>query len=268
MKFSILMSLYNNESPSNLDECLSSINNQSLMADELILVIDGPVSSSLLNIVDKWSGLLNIIKVQLSVNVGLGKALNHGLTYCKNNYIARMDTDDICLPNRFESQMSYITRNPDLAILGSNIIEFNKDKESSKGIRKVPSSYEDILKYCKFRNPFNHMSIIFNKKIIQDVGGYQHHHYMEDYNLWLRVISNGYKVENINKNLVYARSNTASLNRRRGFRYIVSEFKLALLKSDLGIQKKHVALSFFMLRATSRAMPTGILKFIYNQDRK
>ncbi|WMY74580.1 glycosyltransferase [Buttiauxella selenatireducens] len=268
MKFSILMSLYNNETASNLEECFCSLYNQSLKAEEVVLVIDGPIGSDLLAVVEKWACFLNIIKVKIDENVGLGKALNHGLKFCKNNYIARMDTDDICFPERFESQMSYLIKNPELAILGSNIIEFNRSKELSTGVRKVPFAYEDILKYCKFRNPFNHMSIIFNKKIIQEVGGYHHHYFMEDYNLWLRVISSGYKVENINKNLVYARSDSASIARRRGLKYIASEYKLALLKAELGIQKKHTALTYFMLRATSRVMPSKLLKLVYNQDRK
>ncbi|EOB3983346.1 glycosyltransferase, partial [Escherichia coli] len=120
-KISVLMSVYYKEKPAYLDEALNSLAIQTYKADEIVLVIDGQIPIQLKNVIDKWLLLLPIKTIPLEKNVGLGNALNIGLNYVTNKLVARMDTDDICVPERFEKQISYFQKNPSTIILGGAI---------------------------------------------------------------------------------------------------------------------------------------------------
>lgn len=261
--FSVLMSLYEKENPTSLDECLKSLFNQTCPANEIIVVLDGPITEQLNEILNKWVELLPLNIVLLPNNVGLGNALNIGMKSCNYNLIARMDTDDISLPNRFELQLARFQKYPDLCILGGAISEFECNTDNITGIRRVPESHEDIVKYAILKNPFNHMTVMFKKNEIVQAGGYMHHHFMEDYNLWLRVLSNGKTVGNLPDILVYARAGNVMLNRRRGFSYIGSEITLAKLKYKLGFQNILSAFGVFLMRALPRILPIYIIRKIY-----
>ncbi|WP_282807250.1 glycosyltransferase [Hafnia alvei] len=267
-KFSILMSLYKKESPDNLEECFASIEKQTLRPSEIICVFDGEIGSDLESIVFSWENKLNIKIIRLKYNVGLGKALNAGLEHCSFDLVARMDTDDICKNDRFEKQISLMNNKPNLALLGSYISEFESDISCVTGVRYVPEAYESIISYCRVKNPFNHMTVVFRKKDILNVGGYQHHPYMEDYNLWLRVISAGLVVENLPEVLVYARVGKGMLKRRSGLSYIKSEYELAKLKVNLNVQSIPSALTYFFLRSLPRLLPLSVLSYIYKSNRK
>ncbi|MEL4014800.1 glycosyltransferase [Dryocola clanedunensis] len=267
-KFSVLMSLYKNESPNNLMASLESLNRQTLRPTEIILVLDGPIGESLKKVIELWIDVLNIISVQIDKNVGLGRALNYGLGFCNYDLVARMDTDDICLTTRFEKQIQEFIYDDSLALIGTAIQEFDGDINNIVGTRAVPESPSEILNFAKYKNPFNHMTVIFKKSVVQKVGGYKHHHFMEDYNLWLRIISNGYKTKNLQEVLLLARTGNAMILRRKGLTYIKSEYQLARLKYSLGIQNIFQAAYVGIIRSLPRIMPAKILFYIYKYSRK
>lgn len=266
--FSVLMSLYTKETPGNLEQCFESLFNQTYQANEIIVVLDGPINEQLHSVINKWAEFLPLHIVPLPNNVGLGNALNIGMKSCNHALIARMDTDDICVPNRFELQIRKFSESPKLCILGGAISEFENDINISTGVRKVPETHVDILKYAVLKNPFNHMTVMFKKDEIMSVGGYMHHHFMEDYNLWLRVLSKGKTVGNIADILVYARTGNAMLNRRRGLSYIHSELILARLKHKLGFQNFLSASCILLLRSLPRLLPITLFRKIYSVMRK
>ena len=101
MKFSVLMSLYHNEAPAHLHACLASLAAQTLPADDIVLVYDGELPVALEAVVQSFQAALPLHIVRLPHNVGLGHALNQGLPHCRHEWVMRMDTDDICLPQRF-----------------------------------------------------------------------------------------------------------------------------------------------------------------------
>lgn len=268
MNFSILISLYNKENPANLHSSLLSIKNNTIHPDQIVIVFDGPINNELSDIVFSFMNLLPIDVVKLPDNVGLGNALNIGLTKCSHNIIFRMDTDDICLPNRFEKQINYIKENPHISLMGSNTEEFSEDMTISNGYRNVACEHCDIITLAKKRNPFNHMTIVFKKNAVLAVGGYQHHLYMEDYNLWLRLIAAGYKTHNLQDILVNVRAGSSMVSRRKGLTYIKSEFQLAKLKIKLKIDSPFSATVIFFMRSIPRILPTSILNIIYKKLRK
>lgn len=267
IKFSVLLSLYIKESPKYLDECFDSIwINQKLKPDEIILVIDGPITKELQKIVNKWEILISdkLVIVNLCENIGLGKALNKGLEHCSNEWVFRMDTDDICKSDRFEKQIQFIMNNPDVVLFGGQIIEFNVDISDADRKKIVPISHNEILDFCKVRSPFNHVSVAFQKSIVELVGGYQHHFLMEDYNLWLRIIGNGYKVSNLPDILLYVRVGNGMHAKRKGLEYIKSEKQLLKLKKELKLQSPIHANILFLLRSSFRLLPSSLLGKIYN----
>lgn len=268
MNFSVLLSLYRKEKPKFLKECLESLKVQSLQASEIVMVFDGVVTHELEEMVMQYTSILPIKIIRLPKNVGLGKALNEGLKHCSYNWIFRMDTDDICLPERFEKQVEFIKQHSDVVLFSGHIAEFSDDKTIITGYRKVPIGNENIKQYALSRSPFNHMAVAFRKDIIEEVGGYQHHLFLEDYNLWLRVIAQGYEVGNIDDVLLLARAGSSMVTRRRGKDYIKGEWKLFNLKRKLKLQNIFSGFFIFLLRVIPRMLPTGILKALYKYLRK
>jgi len=263
--FSVLMSLYDREEPQNLIECLESIKAQTLTANEIIIVYDGAVNERLKNIVDSFRDELNIRVVPLDNNVGLGLALQRGLENCSYDLIARMDTDDICNPVRFEKQINFMINHENIDMLGSGILEF--DEYNNERLKILPEDDSDIRKFSIWKNPFNHMTVVFRKSKVLSVGGYKHHLFMEDYNLWLRMISAECKFKNMPDILVKARIGKQMVKKRRGINYIKSEVELMKLKRSIKLTGLFYGWLVFIIRSTTRLVPSNILSFLYNRDR-
>ncbi|OFE43091.1 glycosyltransferase [Acinetobacter towneri] len=265
--FSVLLSLYHKENFLALDQCFQSIwKDQTIQPDEIILVLDGPIGEELSQCVQKWQRIIgkSLRVIPLSQNVGLGKALNKGLEHCSNEWVLRMDTDDICKADRFEKQIQFIKENPDIVLFGGQILEFDQTPNDSTVIKSVPSTHVDIKKFAQKRCPFNHMTVAYKKSIILALGGYRHHLFMEDYNLWLRVIGAGYTVANLPDVILYARVGNGMHKRRKGFKYIKSEKQLLDLKKQLKIQSPFYANIYFIVRSAFRLMPANLLGKLYN----
>ena len=267
MNFSILMSLYHKENPKFLDQCFESIwDSQTTKPTEIVLVLDGPIGEELTACVQKWQSKIGspLRVVPLPQNVGLGKALNEGLKQCSYNWVFRMDTDDICTSDRFEKQIKFIEQNPNVVLFGGQILEFDQNISDADVLKAVPTTYEQIKKFSQNRCPFNHMTVAYKRDVILSLGGYQHHLFMEDYNLWLRVIGNNYQVANLSDVILYARVGNGMHARRKGFKYIKSEKQLLDLKKQLKIQSPFYATIYFIVRSTFRLMPANLLGKIYN----
>ncbi|MDO4693914.1 MAG: glycosyltransferase [Eikenella sp.] len=262
--FSVLMSLYIREEAGFLQQCLDSLCQQTLPADEVVLVLDGEITEELQTIVDAYQAKLPMKVVPLPQNIGLGKALNKGLQHCSHDWVFRMDTDDVCTPDRFEKQVRFIENNQDVVLFGGVILEFNQAVNDLNIVKSVPVSNQEIVEYAKQRCPFNHMTVAYRKDVVVALGGYQHHLFMEDYNLWLRIIGAGHTVANMSDILVYARVGNGMHQRRRGWPYIKSEKQLLDLKLALNIQPALSAYAVFLVRAGLRVLPSSLLAKFYS----
>ncbi|OJG44727.1 hypothetical protein RV02_GL000333 [Enterococcus gilvus] len=232
------MSVYIKEKPEYFRQSLKSALNQTVNVNEIVLILDGPITDELQEVIIdfKKDNLEKLKVVPLESNVGLGKALAVGVEVCKYDLIARMDTDDIMLPTRIEKQYLEFVNDPELAIIGSNIDEFYESPGSIIGRRVVPESNLEIRNFSKKRNPFNHMTVMFKKKAVLDVGNYQPMVGFEDYYLWVRLLKAGYKGKNIQESLVYARTGENMYARRGGKKYFLDGLKgrKAIYHSGLG----------------------------------
>ena len=223
MEFSVLMSVYHKEKPEYLAESLESVLQQTCKPSEIVLVKDGPLTEELDSVLGKFDvenpGLFHF--VPLEKNVGLGKALSIGIQQCSNELVARMDTDDIAVTDRFERQVEEFKRYPQLDICGSHIKEFEEDIKHPTGARKVPIEDADIKEYQKRRDAFNHMTVMYKKSTVLKAGNYQHALLMEDSLLWVNMIMAGAKCKNIDDYLVFARADSSMIERRGGFSYFM-----------------------------------------------
>jgi glycosyltransferase involved in cell wall biosynthesis len=193
------MSIYHKEKPEFFKLAFDSILNQTLLPNEIVLVKDGPLTDELDNILLKYISInQNLIKVvSLEKNVGLSKALNIGLKKCKYDYVARMDTDDIALPNRFEIQIYFLNNNPSIDVVGSWAYLFD-DQNDNNGVLKTPE-LDDKIKKSIWTCPFVHPTVIFKKESILKVGSYNADAgpRQDDYDLWFRCAYNNLNFANI-----------------------------------------------------------------------
>lgn len=223
-KYSVLMSLYYQENPEWFVQSMESMVNQTILPDQIVVVLDGPVGDELTEKVnyyeETYSDIVDILA--LPQNIGLGKALDKGLEICRNDLVARMDTDDISLPERCEKELSFFENDESLALIGTNIDEFNDTPDNIVSSRVVPSSNEEIKKYIKRRSPFNHPTVMFRKKVVQKVGGYGKLRRKQDLDLFSRIVNSGYKSLNINESLLLFRSNENNFKRRKSWSYVKS----------------------------------------------
>lgn len=220
MKYSVLMSVYHREKPTNLIESLDSIFNQTIKPDEVILVKDGVLTKELEEIIDSYLNKYNDFHVYaLEKNCGLGVALNFGLTHCGNEIIVRMDTDDISVQNRVEKQLEYLKGNENVSILGSYVEEFLDGDHRSLYVKQCPMEDYKIKEMFKKKNAMNHPSVVFKKSAVESINGYIELKFNEDYFLWVRMAEKGFNFANIDEPLVKMRINNDTYLRRGGLKY-------------------------------------------------
>lgn len=267
MSFSVLMSVYNRERPEHLYQSLNSILiDQTLKPSEVILVEDGPLNAELYSVLDSFEKFHPELKrIRLPKNGGLGNALNEGLKHCSYEQVARMDSDDICFPARFEKQVLFMNKNPDIDISGSWIEEFEGNVENKVSVRKVPSSHEEIANFIKKRNPLNHPSVIFRKSAVIRAGGYKHFPLFEDWYLWTRMIANGCRFANIPESLIHFRTSSDMMKRRGGLRYAKDSFRFQNELHRLGLISKFDAIKNGILRGLVYIMPNKLRSLVYSK---
>ena len=213
-KYSVLMSLYKKENPEYLRIAIDSMLNQTVAPDEIVLVEDGPLTDELYAVLDEYPMLH---RVKNEINLGLGLALNVGLKECRNELIARMDTDDCSKPERCEKQLQRFLEKPYLAIVGSHIDEFIGDTSNVISQRIVPTTSEEIYKFAKKRSAFNHPAVMYSKTAVLENNGYADLKRNQDVDLFGRMLFNGYKAENIDEALLWFRSSDELAKRRKSW---------------------------------------------------
>lgn len=213
-KYSVLMSLYKKEKPEYLRLALDSMLNQTVVPDEIVLVEDGPLTDELYSVLEDYPMLK---RIKNETNLGLGLALNVGLKECRNELVARMDTDDCSKPERCEKQLERFLEKPYLAIVGSHIDEFSGDPSNVVSQRIVPITSEEIYEFAKKRSAFNHPAVMYSKTAVLENNGYANLKRNQDVDLFGRMQFKGYKAENIDEALLWFRSSDELAKRRKSW---------------------------------------------------
>ena len=264
LPISCLCSIYKK---TNLNEFIMSIDSlitQEYIPDEIVIIVDGIVNKDIikfLNFIRRENDFFKIYYFEK--NQGLGLALKFGIPKCKNQLIARFDSDDINLQDRLKIQFKYLKDNPRISIVGTDIFEFSSYHEDLT-IKKMNNNFKGIFKIYMIRNPLNHSTVVFRKQDIINAGSYKNIRFFEDYELWLRCLKKGLSIHNIDRPLV-AMKRSSYLSRRNGFKYAL--FELSFLKQSISkktIEKYFVPIYF--LRILLRFIPVKLSFLIKSLD--
>lgn len=266
--YSVLMSVYRKDDPKYLTEAIDSMLHQSIEPAELVVVCDGPLSDELNAVIDRYSNSdpTRFKVIRLEKNQGLGEALRQGMQHCTFELVARMDSDDISLPERMAMQLAYLDAHKDVSVLGGQIREFQNNVQEMKKVRAVPTEPEEIKKFCAKRNPMNHMSVTLRKSDVLAAGGYVGFDKFEDYYLWARMLAAGYQLANLNELCVYVRAGDELYLRRGGMPYFRRTVAIEKKLQELGICSRLQMVSNLTTRFVATVLLTNRMrKFFYNR---
>lgn len=264
-EYSVLMSVYVKEHASYFDNSINSMLKQTKKTNDFVIVCDGKLTEELNEVIHKYDkeypGLFSVVR--LEKNVGLGKALEYGLQFCKNELIARMDSDDYSLPDRCEEQIKIFNKLDGVDVVSGIIEEFDTNIDCVISVRSVPEKNNDIKEFSKLRSPFNHMAVMFKKNSVKMAGGYQDFFHVEDYYLWVRMLAKGAIGYNIQKPLVRVRGGRDLYLRRGGFKYLNSQLRLLIYMKKIKYITFYDFSTALFLRVFQAFSPVGVREFCY-----
>ena len=265
----VLISVYSRSDLNELDETLNSLWGQTLAAESVLIIKDGPTPNKLNQVIPyHQSRRPELATIQLEENQGLGPALQQGLAEINTEFFACIDSDDITLPHRLEHQIIFLQDHPDIAAVGTAVIEFDdhiyqKTKNlnlATTKIRSLPEKHDDIVWYCRINSPLNLPSIKARTAIIQQSGGYRQLHFMEDYDLWALLISIGARLHNLTEQLTYFRTSTTQIQRRTVVGMFKPKWQIQRNLISYGIISKPQAIFNLVVRTFYLTIPRPILK--------
>ena len=263
--YSVLMSVYCKENAVFLETAMNSIWNQSVKPDDFVLVCDGPLSDSLNAVIEQMQrehpDTLQVVR--LKTNGGLGNALNIGIKYCKNEWIARMDSDDISRPERCETQLKLLTEKREISICSGIVQEFSESIDKIDACRVPPEHHPEILAFARKRNPFNHPCVMYKKSAVEAAGGYQDFYLLEDYYLWIRMLQNGCQGYNLQVPLLWMRAGSQMYQRRSGWKYARSQVALFRYMRNTGFIGTGDYITSVVSRGVAALMPNAVRRWVY-----
>lgn len=259
--FSVLMSVYRAEHPEHLRTALESLAAQTLRATEVVLVEDGPLPPALHAVIAAFREALPIRSVALPRNVGLAGALNAGLAHCRHDLVARMDSDDISLPPRFEKQIGFMARHPEVAASSAALEEFDEHGRVFSS-RVLPLTHEELVAFARRRSPLSHAVAVFRKRAVLAVGGYPPFKRSQDVALWSLLIVRGYRLANLPDIVFKVRAGQAFMQ-RNGLRNLRQEFAVIRYQRRIGCLSAGDVLRNGCVRAVLAAVPPAVKKRLY-----
>ncbi len=263
--YSVLLSVYSCEKAENLRQAMNSMWCQTVPTDDFVLVCDGPLTEELDAVIEDMQAAHPELQViRLEKNGGLGNALNAGIRHCRNELIARMDSDDISRPDRCEKQLKAFAVHPEISLCSGIVEEFTDSPEKTESKRVPPETREEILAFAKKRNPFNHPCMMYKKTAVQAAGGYQDFYLLEDYFLWIRMLQKGYVGYNIQESLLWMRAGSALFRRRAGRKYAKSQMALFRYMKETGFISGRQYIKSSMIRTALSLLPNCMRQLFYN----
>lgn len=263
--FSVSMSVYKNDTVPCLRQAIDSVIQQTVQPSEIVIVVDGPIPPDLVDTLNDYQQRFPFIKlIWLKCNMGHGHARRVGLDYCTHELVAIMDSDDISVPHRFETQLDCFAHTPALSIVGGDVHEFIDQPNNVVAVRSVPQEHQEIHRYAQSRCPMNQVTVMFRKSEVARAGSYLDWYCNEDYFLWLRMLQHGCIFHNLPQNLVFVRMNGV-YQRRGGWKYFMSEARLQaymLQQSVIGFARftYNVAIRF----AVQVLMPARLRGYLFH----
>lgn len=267
----VLMTVYHRVDPGHLDEALDSLWHQTLPARRVVLIGDGPLTPALDAVIARHAADHPELDYRPQPhNLGSGPASQTGLDLIDETWCARLDADDIAEPDRLEKQVAAARRGdgtsssektPD--VIGTAMAEFDDHRGGTiTGVRALPETHGEILRYARMNSPINNPSVLYRTARVKAIGGYRDVPYMEDYDLWARLLADGAHFVNLPEPLTRFRA-TGMLERRRSPGILAAEKRMQATLVELGLISRPRAAANLIARSAFRALPTGILRRAY-----
>jgi glycosyltransferase involved in cell wall biosynthesis len=268
MKFSVLLSVYKDENPAYLNKAFLSIwDEQSLKPNQIVLVKDGPLIKKLDDTIVEWRKKLGdvLTLVELPKNIGLGAALNEGLKYCQYDLVARMDTNDVSLSDRFEKQVAFMDSHSNIAASSGTLEEWDESLEHCITVRILPGEPDELVRFAQYRSPLSHPVTIYRKSIILLIGGYPPFRRSQDYALWSLLLKRGYELANIKDTLYRQRAGNDFMKRRR--KDFKDELSIYRYQRKIGFITNRIFFRNIIIRGILCFSPDFIRKLLYQYAR-
>ncbi len=269
MSYSVLMTVYKKEDPLFFDQAIQSILKQTVVSDDFVLVCDGELTNALNNVIKKHIDKLRVFRTKKKV--GLCEALNTGLKECRHELVARMDSDDISIPDRCERELKVFEENPDLSVISGTVQEFFGEPKGDGLLKKrvLPETQKELVAFSRRRNPFNHPAVMFKKSDVIASGGYKDDYFrFEDYDLWIRMFQNGYKGYNIQDVILYMRVSSDFYKRRGGKKFAKDTLRFHRNLINTGWSTNRNYITSAVPHAMVCLMPNSMRKAVYKILRK
>lgn len=267
MKVSVLISVFSEENPVYFKQAIESIwDFQTMKPFEIILIEDGKLTEGLYEEIRNWKEKIgnSLIIIKNEDNLGLTKSLNIGVEFCKGDFIARMDSDDISSPNRFKLQTDFLLSNPDIDIVGGSIKEFN-EFDPCVNIRMYPKSHKEVINFISKASPLAHPSVLFRRNIFDDGNRYcEDYKTSQDIEFWFRLLKKGYKISNISEIALNFRLSN-DFAKRRSKKKALNEFKI-YWNGILDLYGVSFNLIYPIVRLIIRMLPAFIIEGIYKSN--
>lgn len=266
MEFDVILNCYSKNTSSEFERCIDSIKAQTRLPENLIIVADGELSSALWSSIEKVIEEISQFEVILSctgpICIGLGPARNLGFACVSSPLFAVMDCDDEACIDRFNRQVSVFASNETVDVVGGFIKEVGLKKSY---VRRVPTNDSDIMSFIKFRSPMNHVTCMFRSSSFELVDGYRDMRYVEDYDLFVRMIACGLRLFNINQVLVNVHIGIGGYERRRSLEKLGSEIRLGRTLYSFGLVNVFEFITFVLIKTIIVIAPLSIIKLIYEK---
>lgn len=264
---SVLTSVYKNENPLYLDRCLKSVwDDQTLKPSQIILIQDGPIGSDLEDVIMMWhkrlGDIFNVHKNE--TNLGLTKSLNIGLSYVTSDLIARIDTDDMCVPNRFELQERFLRDNPNIFVVGGALQVMDEDG-NFLFIKHRIERHEDMVSQIYWKCPLPHPGVMMRSKPFKDgkLKYDERYRNSQDIALWFDALRLGYRFANLPE-VVINFTQASDTYKRRGVVRAKNEYKIFSEGTKDVFGKYSIKRLGPCLRYIFRRIPVGLIKVVYN----
>lgn len=257
------MPVYSGVPANHLRRALQSVYEQSFSATEVIVVEDGALDVDQHTVLDEFTGAQPPLRrIVLPVNQGAGVANQQGLLAATGDWIAKMDADDICVPTRFEKQVELL-RSGEVDVLGAAMTEFEMDEQNVTALRRSPITHDEIAARMRMNSPINHPTSIYRRELAIRVGGYPDMRYMQDYDLFARMLTGGARMANTTEPLVLFRADEGMYRRRGSSAMTHCEIRLQRNLRRYGVIGLPRMVTNLILRLIFRRLPRPLLRSAY-----
>ena len=229
LSISALCSVYSSTLTSEFSLSIDSLLSNTSLPDQIVIVVDGPVHPDVNLLLDSYSRHPLFTIVTSKSNLGLGPALNLGISYCTSEFVLRFDTDDVNLSNRVSHARAFLSSNPHVDLLSTAVVEFFPGSSTQYYFRKRYINYSSFSnpQLMFLVNPINHPASVVRTSLFQSISLYPDCPSFEDYMLWLIFKKNRVVFASCSTPTVLMRRESLS-SRRTGLLFFIRELKFYL----------------------------------------